>query len=245
MAKENQTDFNLKNPYEWAYNPMKETDFSKEGFLEGYAKSKNLESALNEIRKDPQSPDAYNVAGGILYSDPNFYHQINRSPRFALEDIVPEAKKGLEKYVSHNESEILSNFESDDYKSLVSSLRVPLEKAKEDGDYKTISTVINDYKALANASENVESKGVYVSEKMKSAPKYIKNEFERYSSNDSFINQIFKNYAFYAQENFKEVMEKGDMEMVFKTSLYSTKKKGEYYSLMADALYGKLNEKKK
>lgn len=234
--------FDIKNPNEIYYKPLGEEAYSDKGFVEGYSKLGGLEQALKEVKQDPQSPGAYKYAGGILFNNENHYYQTNTSPRPALEEASSEGRKGIEKYFSKNETEILENFGKEEYKHLVTA--VPLSKIKEEGEHKTIVDAINEFKLVQESAEDPSKINSYLSEKIKKAPKYVQNEFARYSSNGAFLKQIFSNYAAYASHNAKEVLEKGDCEGVFKKSLKEAKKKGKYYDEMAKVLYQKLAPKK-
>ena len=121
---------------------------------------------------------------------------------------------------------------------------VPLSKIKEEGEYKTIVDAINEFKLVQESAEDPSKRNSYLSEKIKKAPKYVQNEFARYSSNEAFAKQIFTNYAAYASHNAQEVIENGDCEGVFKKSLSEAKKKAPYYNEMANVLYQKLTAKK-
>ena len=235
--------FDIKNPNEIYYQPFGEEAYDEEAFVDGYSKLSGLEQALSEIKQDPQSTTAYKYAGGIIYGNENFYYQTKESPRPVLERAVPEGRKGLEEYVLKNKEPILENFGDEEYKYLV--MAVPLSKVKEEGEHKTIVDTINEFKVVQEATEDPSKKIVYLSEKMKKAPKYIQEEFARYSSNEAFTKQLFANYASYVSHNVGEVLEKGDCEGVFKKSLDEAKNKTPFCRGMANILYQKLTSQKK
>lgn len=240
---ENGNTFNIRNPNEIYSQSFGEGECNEKEFVEEFSKVGGLEKALVAIRQDPENPDAYRFAGGIIHNNENFYYQIKESPRPVLEEIVPERKKGIEKYVSKNEEPILNSLGSEEYKNLI--MVVPLPKIKEDGEYKTIVDVISEFKVVQEAAEDPQKRVEYLSSKMKGAPKYVQNEFARYSSNEAFVKQMFAHYASYAGQNAQEVIEKGDCEGVFKIGLKEAKNKTLYHDAMASALYQKATSKKK
>lgn len=234
--------FNLKNPNEIYYQPFGEEEFKEDEFKKGYQKLGGLEGALGTIKEDPQNTQAIKYSGAVLFGNENFYFGTKISPRPALEEACSEGNKGLEKYFAKNENRILKKFESGDYKTLIQV--VPLSKIEKEGESKTIVDSVNEYKATIESGKDLESKTKFVFGKVKSAPKYVANELARNSSNEAFINQLYKGYLNYAQYNVQEVLEKGDCQGAFKESLAGAKKKMEYYKPMAQMLYEKLSKKK-
>lgn len=237
---------NIRNPNEVYYKPLGEEEYSDESFLKGYAKLGGLEQALTTLKEDTQNTDATKLAGGVLFNNENWFYKTNTSPRPALEEASSDGRKGLEKYFTKNEKEILEKFGSEEYKYLVTA--VPLAKINEEGEHKTIVDAINEFKKVQESATDTSKMGGYVAGKMKSLEKnapYVAKEFARYSSNEAFIKQMFTNYAVYAENNFKEVLERGDCEGVFKESLKGAKKKGQYYNEMAKVLYEKISKENK
>lgn len=222
------------------YNPLGEEDFDKDKFLQGYSEVQGLEKILKTLKEDALNPQAIQLAGKILHGNDNFYYSSGEqnTARISVEQSLSEGQKGLEKYLSKNESKMLDHLSKEDYINLVQAVK--LEKKDGDENHNKLVSAQDEFNKFKDAIQDEQKTLKYLSEKIKKAPKWAQAEFSRLNSNQRYAQLMMQSYGGFFQNKYAMALENADHERVFKDSLNNTKKKGDYYKVISQEVANKL-----
>jgi hypothetical protein len=223
------------------YHPLGKQDYSENHFLKGMKRVKSLRASLEKILEDKENPQAIENASSIIYGDKSQLYKTGEPIRPLLESEIVSGKKGIEEYVSHNESKFLAQLEDKDYLSLVQGVK--LNKIEGNEEHNQLVGVFEAYSKIQEASKDKDSIYRYIAEQIKKAPKSMQDQFARAYTNDNYLNLMFNSYFSVLSHNRKEVLEKADCKKLFTESMKASKKKVEYHAAIAEVLYSKLEKK--
>ena len=158
------------------YTPLGEDSFDEEHFLQGFNKVSNLENILKILKEDPNNANAISGAGQILHHNEKYYFENNNvaNTRQSVEDALPGAQKGLEKYVGHNEEKFLKLIPKEEYINLIMSVK--LNKKKDDEKHNTLVEAQENFNKFKEAAQDESKMHKFLDDKMKKAPDWVKKE---------------------------------------------------------------------